>query len=195
MPTISCEVKYGASVMTGSVVYSQRAWRNALKEVWAKVGWHLFENFVGKHFTKEGAEEYRDYNVTGDTELYRPRSGDDEFGKQFWQSYQGRKQKKYGHQLAMVFSGNTRDGARRATIYATSNGVRVAMPGLVHLNQYKPKVKEYGPHAGDAPLDLRADVLAISRSEAKDMRALHEKLMVERFGQKWLDNYTVTIKP
>ena len=187
MPAISCNVKYSGG-LCGSVEVSARAWREALKDVWDKVGWHLFNQFVEKHFTKAGAAEYREENVAGDAPVFQPRSGDDQSGKAFWRSYQGRKQKAQGHQLAMVFSGRTRDGAKRATIYATSNGVRVALPGLVHLNQYKPPAKKYGPHQGDPPLDLRGDVLSISRREAEELRELHERLMIEHFGERWLSH-------
>jgi hypothetical protein len=187
MVVISCDVRYG-SLISRNPAFPEiqqmlpAQWRVALKETWSKIGWHLFERFVAKHFTREGAAEYRGDNVAGDGPVYQARSGEGESGKAFWRSYNGRKQKRLGQTLAMVFSGATRDGAKRATIYATSNGVRIALSGLVHLNQYKPPVKKYGPHAGEPSLDLRGDVLAISGREREELRALHEKLMTERFG-------------
>ena len=195
MPAIFCSVRYGSSTVCSSVTITQSMWKRALRDAWNAVGWHMFNRFVDKHFTKQGADEYRASNVAGSEPVYQARSGEGESGKQFWKSYNGRKQKKFGQQLAMVFSGNTRDGAKRATIYPTSNGVRVAMPGLVHLNQYKPPVKEYGPHAGEPSLDLRADVLAISSGEKEEMRAMHERFLVEWSSQKFLDNYIVNIQP
>jgi hypothetical protein len=195
MAIISCQVRYRGSV-TGSIAISQRYWREALKQAWNKVGWYLFERFVEKHFTKAGADEYRNSNesVTSAT-VYAARSGEDQSGKAFWRSYNGRKQKKLGHQLALVFSGATRDGAKRATIYATSNGVRVAMPGLVHLNQYKPPVKKYGPHAGEPSLDLRSDVLAVSKREVETLAEIHRQHILGRFNEEWLDEHIVDIKP
>jgi hypothetical protein len=189
---ISCEVKYSGMVC-GSVEVTRSAWRRALKETWSKIGFYLADRFVEKHFTKAGAEEYRSENVAGDGPVYQARSGEGESGRAFWKSYNGRKQKNTGKQLAMVFSGDTKKGAKRATISATSNGVRIALPGVVNLNRYKPPVKKYGPHAGEPSLDLRGDILAISRREREEMRAMHERLLVERFGQKWLDNYIVRI--
>lgn len=93
----------------------------------------------------------------------------------------------------MVFSGDTREGAKRAAIYATKNGVRVALPGCVHLNQYKPPAKKYGPHAGEPPLDLRPDLLAISFREQEELRRLHQRIMVDKWGSQFLENHVVQI--
>jgi hypothetical protein len=188
MPMLFCEVRYGGRI-TASPDLGRVEWERALKETWNAIGWHLYEHFIEKHFTKAGADEYRQENVAGDAPVYQARSGEGQSGKAFWRSYNGRKQKKLGQQLALVFSGATRDGAKRATIYATRNGVRVALPGCVHLNQYKPPVKKYGPHAGEPPIDLRSDLLAISRRESEEIRSLHETLMIQKFGNRigWYD--------
>jgi hypothetical protein len=184
-------------MVNGSVEVTKSAWRRALKETWSAVGWHLFNQFVQKHFTKAGAAEYRAENVAyGEVaadDTYRPRGGEGESGKAFWKSYNGRKQKSLGHQLAMVFSGRTRDGAKRPSIQATFHGVAIRLPGVVHINQYKPRAKKHGPHAGEPPINLRGDLLAISRREQEELRALHERILIERFGQKWLENYIVHI--
>jgi hypothetical protein len=177
------ETKLNGKVMSGAGFSRELVdrWKECLKAAWSEVGWHLFRMFVEKHFTKAGAAEYKSENVAGDGPVYGPRSGEGESGRAFWKSYNGRKQKALGHQLAMVFSGRTRDGAKRATIYATSNGVRIALPGCVHLNQYKPKPKKHGPHAGEPPLNLCGDLLAISRRESEELRDLFEKTAL----QKW----------
>ena len=192
MPVLSCDVKYSGKI-TGDVFVTQSYFRASLRETWNKIGWHLFTQFVGKHFTKRGAEEYRSENVTNDGPVYQARSGEGETGRAFWKSYNGRKQKKNGQQIAMVFSGQTRDGAKRATIHATANGVRVALPGIVHLNQYKPPAKKHGPHAGEPPLNLRGDVLAISRREREEMRDLHERIMVDKWGKQFLTTHLIHI--
>ena len=45
-----------------------------------------------------------------------------QFGtKAFWGSYTGRKLRKFGHALPLVFTGQTRDRARMATIQVTTN--------------------------------------------------------------------------
>lgn len=195
MARLSCTVGY-RGIVSASVMVTKTALQRALKETWSKIGWHMFEKFVEKHFTKEGAAEYRNSNATGDGAVYQARSGEGESGRAFWKSYNGRKQKRFGQQLAMVFKGNTRDGAKRATVYATSKGVRVAMPGLVHLNQYKPPVKKHGPHAGEPAIDLRRDMLAISRKEQDEIQNMHERLLTDAFDGKLFDyNYQVSIKP
>ncbi len=194
MPVLSCEVRYSGK-LTGNTFVSQSYFNAALKETWSAVGWYLFEKFVQKHFTKEGAAEYRADNAAGSEPVFQARSGEGESGRAFWKSYNGRKQKRYGRQLALVFSANTRDGARRASIYATSRGVRIALPGCNHLNQYKPPAKMHGPHAGEPPIDLRADLLAISRSEVEELRALHERIMVSKWGRRFLETHVVKINP
>jgi len=152
---------------------AQRDFRALLKEAWRACGMHLFDQFVQKHFAGEGKTRYE----------YAPRAGEDAGGKDFWRSYTGRKQKKFHHTLAMVLSGRTREGARRSTIYATSNGCRVALPGVVHLNQYKPRPKKLGPHAGEPPIDLREELLRVANSERDALGKIHEAAMVRLFYQ------------
>ena len=196
MPEISCQVRYGNLIINpshgvdaGVGELHAGEWRKALKKTWNKIGWHIHRHFVEKHFTKEGAAEYRAENVAGDGPVYQARSGEGQTGRAFWASYNGRKQKQLGHQLAMVFSKETRDGAKRVSVHDTNHGVRVTLPGCVHLNQYKPPRKTYGPHAGEPPIDLRGDLLAISRREKEEIRALHERLMIQQFGHRlgWYD--------
>lgn len=165
--------------MTSSVDLGVAEFRRVLAEAWKDCGYHLFSNFVDKHFTKEGAKRYG----------YQLRAGEDASGKNFWRSYTGRKQKKMHHTLALVYSGRTREGAKRSTIYATSNGVRVALPGVVHMNQYKPKPKRIGSHAGDPPIDLRNELVTITGTEADVLAKIHEAAVVRLLGSRrgWAD--------
>lgn len=73
---------------------------------------HHREN-TPKRFTKEH----------GQAAGYRKRKGEElQFGtKAFWNSYTGRKLRKFGHMLPLVWSGQTRDRARIATIQVTIN--------------------------------------------------------------------------
>jgi hypothetical protein len=195
MIKFGCDVQYKigditANVKAGNITsVTVGAWNRALKSTWEAIGRHLHEKFVQKHFTKTGAAEYRSGNVAGDGPVFEPRSGEGESGKEFWKSYTGRKQKSRGHQLPLVYTGETRDGAKRATINATNNGVTVTLPGCVGINRYKPKVKKYGKNAGAAPIDIRRDLLAISRQESDQIRAMHTALMVRQFGGRWLGTY------
>jgi len=172
---------------TSSVELGLAEFRRALKEAWQECGMYLFDNFVAKHFTKEGAAEYH----------FAPRAGEDTGGKNFWRSYTGRKQKKYHHTLAGVLTGRTKEGARRATIYATGKGVRVALPGCVHLNQYKPRPKRLGPHAGEPPIDLRDELMTIAPSEAETIRKIHDASIRRQFGARvgWADKQMKRIEP
>lgn len=198
MVVISAEVRYSGR-LTGNTFASQSYWRQSLKDVWNEIGWYFFKHFVEKHFTKSGAQEYREQNVAygevAANDTYRPRSGEGESGKAFWCSYNGRKQKQLGHQLAMVFSGDTRDGARRAKITATSKDATIALPGCVHLNYYKPHRKKRGSHAGEPPLNLRGDLLAISRRESETIRAMHERILVDRWSRAFLEKHVTKITP
>jgi hypothetical protein len=196
MPIISCEITYAGKI-TGNTFVTQADFNASLKETWSEVGRYFLRTFVPKHFTKPGANEYRSENVAyGEVaadDTYRARSGEGESGKQFWASYNGRKQKEGRGQLDLVFSGNTREGAKQESIEATRYGVVIHLPGCVHLNQYKPKPKKYGPHAGEPPLNLRGDLLAISRREVEEVRGLHERIMAWKFGREFLQHHVVTI--
>jgi hypothetical protein len=165
--------------MTSSVDLGVAEFRRVLQAAWSDCGYYLFNNFVAKHFSKEGKGEYG----------YQPRAGEDTTGKDFWRSYTGRKQKKYHHTLAMVLTGRTREGAKRATVYPTSKGVRVALPACVHLNQYKPRAKIRGPHAGDPPIDLRDELMTVTGTEADTLAKIHEAAVVRLLGGRrgWAD--------
>jgi hypothetical protein len=87
--------------------------REAAKGAYAAAGEDYHRELRPKRFTKEHAAEAQ----------YKPRAGETlQWGsKAFWRSYTGRKLKKYGHTLPLVFSGRTRDRAQMATITSTSN--------------------------------------------------------------------------
>ena len=169
---LSIGVKYRAPI-SSSPELSAREFRQVLSEAWKVVGWELFNRFVDLHFTREGGKQYN----------YAPRAGEGVSGKDFWRSYTGRKQKKMHHTNPLVWSGRTREGARRATIYANSNGVRVALPGAVHLNQYKPPPKRLGPNAGQQ-IDLREELLRVAVNEREALAKLHEETVIRILGSK-----------
>jgi hypothetical protein len=165
--------------MTSSADLGLAEFRRALTEAWKEVGYYLFNHFVPLHFTQAAEKRYG----------YQPRAGEDTSGKSFWRSYTGRKQKKFHHTLPLTLTGRTREGAKRATIYAASKGVRIALPGAVHLNQYKPKAKKLGPHAGGPPIDLRDELVTISASEAETLAQVHQAAMVRILQSRlaWAD--------
>lgn len=118
------------------------AHKKASKEAWMAAGtmWHLTyrdNRFTPSHAKKAG---------------YAKRKGEEmgTTGKAFWQSYTGRKLKKFGHRNPLQWSGDTRKRVRSATITATGTtyndptsfssvdavggGCRVAYPGANVLN-------------------------------------------------------------
>lgn len=80
---------------------------------------------------------------------YRKRKGEDlQFGtKAFWGSYTGRKLRKFGHTLPLVWSGQTRDRARLATIQVTTNRGQL---------RYSVNALNYNPWARDEFTTLTA---------------------------------------
>jgi len=78
-----------------------------VKGAWALTGatWH--RDYSAKHFTAEGAREYR----------YQRRT----------RKYEDRKQRLKGHKDPLVFSGRSRRLARLADVRATPKGVRVVL--------------------------------------------------------------------
>lgn len=87
--------------------------RQASREAYQAIAEQHHREHTPKRFTKEHAL------AAG----YRKRKGEDlPFGsKAFWGSYTGRKSRKFGHTLPLVWSGQTRDRARMATIQVTTN--------------------------------------------------------------------------
>jgi hypothetical protein len=71
---------------------------------------------------------------------YAPRKGEEYHrgDKRFWQSYTGRKYKKFGHTRPLEFTGNTRKAISQATISSTSVGVRISYPGANKFNYKNP---------------------------------------------------------
>jgi len=162
------ETKYTVSASPDPEI-GRREFKNLLKEAWSAVGWRHFELAVARHFTKEGGREYG----------YKPRVGEQSGLTQaeFWRSYAGQKLKATGQTDPLVFSGRTREGARRATIYPTSGGVRVTLPGCVHINQFKPPARR----DGRPPIDIREELLTISPAEADDRARFHGAAFVKAY--------------
>jgi hypothetical protein len=113
----------------GDVPGLAKRWLNEVKKrAYAVMGRYWHQHFLEKHFTKAGAQEYG----------YAKRAGEGEVGKAFWSSYTGRKQKKWGHTLALVYSGASRSRARQMDVRATSKGVNIVLhaPALNYKNEY-----------------------------------------------------------
>lgn len=148
MPGILLKVRYQGAVP--GVTLGRRELNQVLEKAWFPPGKNWHEQFRPKHFTKEGAAEYG----------YEPRKGEQSgtSGKAFWRSYTGRKLKKFGHTLPLVFSGELRDKARTARIEATSKGVRVFLTNAGKANFHHPK----------STIDMRAELTRISIAEMRE---------------------------
>lgn len=87
--------------------------RQASREAYQAIAEQHHREHTPKRFTK----------AHGQAAEYRKRKGEElQFGtKAFWGSYTGRKLRKFGHTLPLVWSGQTRDRARMATIQVTTN--------------------------------------------------------------------------
>ena len=160
MPRIEFRTKYTGAIP--GVNLTQREWNTITREAWYTVGDKFHKTFVKKHFTKAGAREYG----------YTPRKGE-EFGRKTKarrKSYIGKKKADYGHELPLVFTGHTRDAARRANIKAYAmrkgSGVRVIM-NLPTLN-FRPK---------GGKIDMRDEMLRISDRERAWVAALLGNLL------------------
>ena len=176
-----CEVFYRLPICS-SAELGAREFRRMLKAAWNECGWYLFEHFTQKHFTTAGGKEYG----------YALRAGEEGglSGAAFLRSYFGQKIKQTHQNEPFVWSGRTRDGARHCRIYPSSKGVRITLPGLVYLNQYKPADRKDG---SPSPVDLREELLRISPAEIAEIIPVHERSMRAQLGNR-SQSYVVQIK-
>jgi hypothetical protein len=108
-----------------------------------------------KHFTHEGAQEYG----------YTPRSGEagGTSSKDFFRSYTGRKQRKFGHTLPLVYTGELREMSKTANIQPTASGVHVALSRANKANWHNP----------NSQIDMRDELTRVSDEEAKLLAEVH----------------------
>jgi len=108
---ITFTTKYSGTV-PADTGFKQRTWNNVVRMAWVAVGKYWHRNFRPKHFTEAGAREYG----------YAKRGAE----------YEQRKKREVGHNLPLVWSGDSRDATAQGRIkaHATRNksGVKVSMP-------------------------------------------------------------------
>jgi len=162
MPGILINIRYEGAVPGPNL--SPGALSNILKKAWYEPGKNLHENFRPKHFTQEGAREYG----------YAPRRGEESgtSGKAFWRSYTGRKLKKFGHTLPLVYSGDLRDRTRIARIDSKADGVRVVLPQANKANFHNPK----------SNVNMREELTRISADEARQSAELLDQAVRRRIA-------------
>ena len=129
-----------------------------MKRVYTLLGTRWGQEYLPKHFDRR----QREYAM-------QPRAGDRLSGRAFWRSYQGKKKKKYGHTLKLVYTGDSARKAKRFRVHATGQGknqgatVTVPTPTL----NFKP---------GD--LDMASEVRQVTPAERKSLVAFAEKTLV-----------------
>jgi len=145
---------------------AKRAFNNIKKRAYKSVGlfWHA-SGMKSEHFTDRGRRKHK----------YTPRKGERlaRSSQAFKKSYSGRKLKKYGHLLPLVYSGVSRALAlsgRRVT--ATSKGMRaiVSAPGL---NRKHPNSK----------VDMRDEVTRVTPEEERTLVKLMDDRITRGFSR------------
>ena len=133
--------------------------RQASRQAYQAIAEKHHEENTAKRFTKEHAL------AAG----YRKRAGEEHpFGsKAFWTSYTGRKLKKHGHTLPLVFSGATRARARMATIVVTTNRGQL---------KYQVNALNYQPWTRD-------EFIKILPAEAKELGQHWDQIYNRQFNQ------------
>ena len=167
----SIQIRYRGPV-PGSMNLTQREFNDLVREAWLQTGEYWHSQFAAKHFTHEGAQEYG----------YAPRSGDagTPAADDFWTSYTGRKQYKFGHTLPLVLTGELRQCTltfHRVEATATTNRSRCRV--VLPMSQ---KANFRNPHS-DPRLDMREELTRISEPEAVELVAVHEVAFQEAFDR------------
>ena len=127
-----------------------------LKRVWEEIGNHWHRQMRPKHFTHAGAREYG----------YTPRKGEKDAAssKGFRRSYSGRKLRKFGHTLPLVYTGESRDITARRDVRPTRHGVRIVMAAnkLNYKNPY-------------TAIDKRDEMTRVSPEDTRTLAAMFNR--------------------
>lgn len=97
----------------------KKHWNTLVKACWEALGSHWHARMREKHFTHAGATEYG----------YDKRQGErgSQSGLGFRSSYTGRKLRRFGHTLPLVWSGASRTLSQIRNVRTTRDGVKVVM--------------------------------------------------------------------
>jgi hypothetical protein len=172
MPPIGFVVRIGGAVPGATL--DDAALKGILKEAWFDPGKQWHQELRPKHFTKQGGGEY----------AYAPRAGEPgNERKNFWTSYTGRKQKRFGHTLPLVYSGDSSGDSllvrsRVARIENSPNGVKVILSGANKANWHNPK----------SNIDMRAELTRISDLEVAELTNVLEDSLIAK-----LHRFDVTV--
>jgi hypothetical protein len=136
----------------------KREFNNLMRQCYRAMGtwWHA--QMRPKHFTHRGATEYG----------YDPRQGERGSGaKTFKRSYSGRKLRKFGHTLPLVWTGASRTRSLIRDIRVTKDSARVVLstPTLNFKRGRKPGAKK----------TLREEMTTVSDGERKELARVFDR--------------------
>jgi hypothetical protein len=167
MPDLGFSIRC-AGVVPG-VTLVDKSLSEVLTQSWYEPGRNWAANLRPKHFTKAGGKEYG----------YEPRAG--ESGNErdsFWSSYTGQKQKRFGHTLPLVFSGDLANKSTINRVESSASGVRVILTGANKANFHNP----------NSHINMRDELTRISQGEAIQSTEILEDALITR-----LDRFDVTV--
>jgi hypothetical protein len=141
----------------------KKHWNALVKHCWEAMGNHWHAHLREKHFTHSGATEYGYDKRQGE----RGNPGD----KGFRSSYTGRKLRKFGHSLPLVWSGASRTLSRIRNVRTTKDGARVVM-NMPTLNFRKGKLGK--------GRTMREEMTTVSARERVELAGVWDKAFQER---------------
>jgi len=143
----SFRITYRAPLTT---LMQKRQWNAEIeKPSWTAVGLHHKRAHIAKHFTAAGAAEYG----------YATRS----------RKYTAAKQRKFGHTLPLVYSGEMKANCRAPEIRATSKGCKVVLQAR-KANRRNPKSRA----------NMAAELRQVSAAEAAQLAREKDRAMIRR---------------
>lgn len=151
MLLIRTRVRYRGAI---AALMKKREFNNSvLKPAWGDVGEYWKSYLWAKHFTPEGAREYR----------YTPRRGERmaRGSKNYRRSYTGRKEKKFGHRNPLEWIGELKRLSRIQDVKPSMKGVKVLMKQARKAN-LRPK---------KGRINMAEELRTISRGEKPRLEA------------------------
>lgn len=139
-----------------------KEWRAISKKAWFQTGRFWHQTMRPKHFTKAGALEYGYIKRKGE--------GAARGSGRFRRSYTGKKLKRFGHDLPLVYTGISRLATSARDIRASSRGVRIVMKAP-NLTKRHPK----------SQIDMRKEMTTISTKEGKQLARFHGRQLDRGF--------------
>ena len=140
-----------------------KEWRAVSKVAWRETGVVFHRDYLPKRFTHEGARLLN----------YTRRKGELMKGsKRYWRTYTGRKERRFGHTLPMVYTGESRQLARVRDVRSTSNGVKVVLNAR-KLNFRHPK----------SQVRMNIEIRRVAPVEAEQIARHHDKHIGWEFNE------------